>query len=146
MTGMFGGGRACPSLVALLLLVGLPACETAAAADKLSEREAGIVARGVEVYQAQRCGACHSLGRAGTTGIFGPPHDSLVIHAAERIRDPDYQGTATSAEEYIRESIEKPGAYRVPGFERTHFAMPVYTGIPPEDLDALVFMLSRPPE
>lgn len=136
------GKRACQGLLGLVLMVGLPACD-AAAADELTEKEAGMVTRGVAVYQEQRCGACHTLTRAGTTGIFGPSHDSLAIVAAERIRDPDYKGSATTAEEYIRESIEQPGVYRVPGFERTHFSMPVYAEIPARDLDALVFMLSR---
>lgn len=128
--------------VALMLLSGLCACSPAQA-DEMADKDAATVARGVAVYQEQHCGACHALTRAGTTGFFGPPHDSIATLAQRRIHDPGYSGTATSAEAYIRESISDPGVYRVPGYERTHFTMPDYSGLSPEDLDALVFMLSR---
>jgi nitric oxide reductase subunit C len=145
MTAMMGIDRAVSILIAVLLVGGLCACGPAAA-DDLSKRDARMVDLGIEVYQTQRCGSCHTLTRAGTTGIFGPPHDSLAAVAQLRIQDPNYHGAATSAEEYIRESIADPGAFRAPGYTRTHFPMPDYSGLAPEDLEALVFMLSRTPE
>jgi nitric oxide reductase subunit C len=104
--------------------------------------EATLVARGVEVYKEQGCGVCHALTQAGTGGMFGPPHDGIGERAKSRIHDPAYHGHATTAEEYLRESVLDPTAFRVPGFERTRFAMPAYTGMSDEDLTALVAMLA----
>ncbi|MDP2481361.1 MAG: cytochrome c [Candidatus Palauibacterales bacterium] len=99
------------------------------------------VAEGIRVYRANYCGTCHRNTLAGTAGIFGPNHDSLHVNAAHRIHDPGYTGHATTPEAYVRESIRDPGAYRVPGFERSHFVMPAYTELTDADVDALVRML-----
>jgi len=109
----------------------------------MSKEEARLEARGIEVYQEQHCGICHTLTRAGTSGVFGPSHDGVATRAESRIHDPNYRGHATSASEYIRESVREPGAYRVPGYEHTRFTMPIYSELSSEDLEALVFMLSR---
>jgi mono/diheme cytochrome c family protein len=114
-----------------------------AGADSMSAAEARLEARGIEVYEEQHCGTCHTLKRAGTAGVFGPPHDGVGARAEARIHDPNYRGRAKTAADYIRESIRDPAAYRVPGYEHTRFAMPAFTNISDEDLDALVFMLSR---
>ena len=100
------------------------------------------VLRGREVYLGQFCGTCHALTSAGTLGRFGPSHDGVGAAAEERIRDPNYKGSARTAREYLMESIVQPGAYRVPGFAGTRFVMPSYQHLPQEDLDALVEMLS----
>lgn len=103
-----------------------------------------MVARGIEVYGAQYCSACHQLSVADAHGIFGPPQDAMGVIAGARIQDPGYRGSATTAEAYIRESIVAPEAYRVPGYEVTHHRMPAYTSLSEEDLDALVqLLLSR---
>jgi len=130
------------ALFTTLLLCALGGCSRVGAGE-MSEAEARMEARGIEVYQEQHCGICHTLKRAGTAGRFGPPHDSVGARAAARIHDPSYRGKATTAADYIRESIRDPTAYRVPGYEHTHFNMPAFTNISDEDLDALVFMLSR---
>lgn len=100
---------------------------------------------GLEVYRAQYCGTCHQSRVAGTTGTFGPSHDSLRTTAQRRIRDPGYGGAARTVEEYVRESVLQPAAYRVPGFEHTRFQMPAYTQLSEAELDALVRMLLRDP-
>jgi mono/diheme cytochrome c family protein len=99
------------------------------------------VAEGIRLYHAQYCGTCHTNTLAGTAGTFGPTHDGLRDTAAKRIHDQGYTGTATTAEAYVRESIRKPGAYRVPGFEHTRFLMPAYTQLTDAEVDALVRML-----
>jgi mono/diheme cytochrome c family protein len=114
-----------------------------AGADSMSEAEARMEARGIEVYQEQHCGTCHTLKRAGTAGVFGPDHDGIGARAETRIHDPNYRGKAKTAADYIRESVRDPTAYRVPGYEHTRFNMPAFTNISDEDLNALVFMLSR---
>jgi len=99
------------------------------------------VAEGIRLYHAQYCGTCHTNALAGTAGTFGPTHDGLRDTAAKRIHHSGYTGKATTAEEYVRESIREPGAYRVPGFEHTRFLMPAYTPLTDAEVDALVRML-----
>ena len=60
-----------------------------------------------DVY-AGLCGACHTI-TGFTSGTIGPTHDGLATTAAGRV-------DGMSAEEYIRKSIEDPGAFIVPGF------------------------------
>lgn len=100
---------------------------------------------GLEVYRAQYCGTCHRSGVAGTTGTFGPSHDSLRATAQRRIQDPGYTGSARTVEDYVRESVRQPDAYRVPGFEHTRFQMPAYTQLSEADVNALVRLLLRDP-
>ena len=63
------------------------------------------------------------------------------------MKDPAYKGTATTREEYIRESILHPSAYVVPGptFSAAgQSIMPaIYeTMLKPEDIDHLVAYLA----
>lgn len=101
------------------------------------------LALGVEVYLQSYCGACHALASAGTAGAFGPSHDDARAQAEERLRDPNYRGAATTAEEYIRESIVDPGVYLVPGYAATPHRMPAYGNLSDEALDALVALLMQ---
>jgi mono/diheme cytochrome c family protein len=101
------------------------------------------LATGLQVYREQFCGTCHELGSAGTSGRFGPTHNGIGAIAEERIHAQGYSGSASTAEEYIRESLLEPGIYRAPGFERTRFAMPAYTHLSEADLDAIVQLLLR---
>jgi len=103
-------------------------------------------AEALRLYREQFCGTCHAFTPAGSAGIFGPPHDSMRVVAERRIREPDYRGTATTAQAYLRESLTDPAAYRVPGYERTRFLMPAYTQLDDAQLDALVsLLLDLPP-
>lgn len=99
------------------------------------------IAEGIRVYRSHYCGTCHHSTLAGTAGIFGPSHDSLDVKAAARLDNPRYAGHATTPAGYVRESIREPGAWRVPGYERTHFLMPAYTELSDSEVDALVRML-----
>ena len=99
------------------------------------------LAEGLRLYREQYCGTCHAFAAAGTAGIFGPPHDDMRTIAEQRIRDAKYKGKATTAEEYLRESVLQPGAYRVPGYERTRFLMPAYTNLSETQVDALIRLL-----
>ena len=144
-------------LISLRLLLGLTAGLTlalgrpsmsAAVTEAVANRAEvnGVVndayTPGLEVYHAAYCGTCHALRSAGTTGMFGPPHDAVGVIAGARIQDPHYHGAATTAEAYIRESIVAPNAYLVPGYGLTSHHMPAYTALNKNDLDALVTMLS----
>ncbi len=63
---------------------------------------------------APGCITCHSL-EPGEIKV-GPSHAGLARRAAEVIRQSDYTGSATTAEEYLRESILDPNAYVESGF------------------------------
>ncbi len=100
-----------------------------------------VVSYGLEVYHQQYCGVCHQLSAADTAGMFGPTHDGMGSIAEQRIQAPGYAGSATTAGEYIRESIISPDAYLVPGYEVTSHHMPTYAHLEEGDIDALVQML-----
>ena len=98
------------------------------------------------VYLKYYCGLCHASQRAGTSGIFGPPHDGMKAIAAVRIKDENYRGEATTAAQYIRESILDPTVYVVPGFETSVHRMPAYTNLSAQEIEALVtFLLGESP-
>lgn len=101
------------------------------------------IQRGIEVYNTYYCGDCHTLAAAGTTAELAPGHDLAALHALERLADPFYTGSATTPEEYLRESILMPEAYFVPEFAVTQHLMPSYALMPEEELEALVYLLSH---
>lgn len=71
-----------------------------------------LVALGEQVYNGKgACALCHSpvAGRA-------PLLENSAIVAGDRIKDKAYRGKATTAEQYLFESLEDPSAYVVPGF------------------------------
>jgi hypothetical protein len=100
-----------------------------------------MIEKGIQVYKAAFCGACHTLDVVGAKGIFAPTHNGMATTAAARIADPQYSGEATTAAEYLRESILAPAAYIVPDYAATRHPMPAYTHLPAADVDALVYLL-----
>ena len=70
--------------------------------------------RGAELYAANPCGSCHILPGV-SAGPVCPDLTGLAATAALRIKAADYTGTATTPEEYVRESIKNPTAYLAPG-------------------------------
>ena len=67
---------------------------------------------GVPASFVTTCGICHTVADAGTTGVIGPELTAIGAIAATERAD----STGLSAEEYIRQSIEDPGAYISPGY------------------------------
>jgi len=124
--------------VALTVTNTLALTETFASLPPASDE---LLAYGRELYRKQYCGLCHQSTAAGTGGIFGPSHDGLGTLAAQRIADPNYQGSATTAEAYLYESLIDPQRYTVPGYELTPHRMPIYTFLSAQELDALVHFL-----
>lgn len=93
---------------------------------------------GQQIFTANGCVACHSL--EPDKVLVGPSLAGVGTRAADRIAAADYTGTATSAEEYIHESIVNPNAYVVPDFVPA--MPPTYEQtIPPDQLDQLVSYL-----
>lgn len=102
--------------------------------------------KGLALYHAQNCGACHASTAAESTGFFGPPHDNLAETAWTRLRDPRYKGSATTPAEYVRESILQPEVYRAEEYQMSRMPMPAYTHLNGEEVNALIiFLLSDPP-
>lgn len=104
--------------------------------------EGDVTARGRQVFIDNGCGGCHVLDDANGAGVTGPQLNDIGTVAAERIEAPDYEGEATSAEEYIHESIVAPNAYVVEGYPANVMPQTFEETIPEGDLDALVEYLS----
>ncbi|NYT86948.1 c-type cytochrome [Pollutimonas harenae] len=90
------------------------------------------------------CAACHSM--AAGVNLAGPSLAGMATNAAKTIESPDYKGKATTAEEFIRESIVEPSAYLHPGpmysASGTSFMPPSYgKDLSPEQIDQLVAYL-----
>ncbi len=63
---------------------------------------------------APGCITCHSLNPGEV--LVGPSHAGVATRAADIIKSAEYTGTATTVEEYLRESIVSPDAHLETGF------------------------------
>jgi nitric oxide reductase subunit C len=95
-----------PILVSGVALRGLPAAPAQAAVDPVSRGRALFNGVGL-------CASCHST-EPGVI-MVGPSLAGIARTAAERLRDPQYRGTAQTAAEYLAESIRKPSSFIAPG-------------------------------
>jgi nitric oxide reductase subunit C len=94
---------------------------------------------------APACTACHSV--APGVNMAGPSLAGVSARAQQHIGSADYKGTAKDAVGYIRESIEHPSAYLVPGAMYSangQSFMPATYGkdLKPEQIDQLVAYLA----
>ena len=101
------------------------AAYVAYAAERRGEDEGALAQAGLagattgaQIFTAAGCGACHTLGKAGTNAQIGPNLDELAAEAGNR--------TDATPEEYTTESILDPEAFTVPGFQSG--VMPAYEG------------------
>jgi nitric oxide reductase subunit C len=107
-----------PIMVTGLGATGGSAASPAAAAKPTAAAGASgqdPVALGERVFQsaAPACTACHSL----TPGadMAGPSLAGIATHTQQTLASPDYKGSATDLESFIRESITQPSAHLVAG-------------------------------
>jgi nitric oxide reductase subunit C len=129
----------------VLLLAGLVASGCAGAGQRSAGRlPAGDPQRGQALFTqpsirgASGCITCHSLTRNKV--VVGPSLWGVATRAGRIVRSADYRGTATSAEEYLRESITRPRASLAPGF--AHSVMPDWlTVLSEQDIQDLVAYL-----
>ncbi|MAU11389.1 MAG: hypothetical protein CL607_16325 [Anaerolineaceae bacterium] len=101
------------------------------------------IEQGIMVYRSNYCGLCHTLQLANTAGTFGPSHNEAGVLAEQYINLASYTGTASSAQEYIRESILDPTIFYTPGYEATNHHMPAFTNLSDDEIEALVFLLTK---
>lgn len=99
------------------------------------------VAQAIELYRKNYCGYCHTLTVADTHGIFGPNHDQAGALAATRIHEARYHGAATTASEYLFESLTDPEKFLVDEYQLTNHHMPAFTHLSHADLLLLVQLL-----
>ncbi len=104
------------------------------------------VAQGEALFRSSppACNACHSV--APGVNLAGPTLAGLGARAAAIIASSEYQGSAKTPAEYIRESITHPSAYLVPGAmysANNQSFMPdnFVTDLEPAQIDSLVAYL-----
>ncbi|MBX3001145.1 MAG: hypothetical protein KF893_21660 [Caldilineaceae bacterium] len=134
------GGCAFPTDMVRAIATALPT-PTPAVVEPVETVSAVALAVGIAVYRQQYCGICHTLDAAETRGTFGPSHNQAAAAALSHLADPKYVGTATTAAEYLYESIVSPEVHLVAGYAATPHRMPAFSHLPAEDIDALVYLL-----
>jgi mono/diheme cytochrome c family protein len=100
-----------------------------------------LVEAGKKAYLRNYCGSCHTLAAAGTRGVFAPAHDQAATVALQRIADPRYAGKATTAAEYLLESLLEPNIYLAPGATGSRTAMPAFSHLNQDELESIVYFL-----
>jgi nitrite reductase (NO-forming) / hydroxylamine reductase len=83
---------------------------------QVTSQKAAVVGGSLaQAFQKGGCAACHVIpGVPNAVGVLGPDLTDIGISAGERVQSAEYAGIATTAEEYIRESIESPSAFVSP--------------------------------
>lgn len=129
-SGLFLGGLFIATAV-IISLMGLFQVLLESPAPAVAETEI----TGEKVFLGKGCAACHTI-EGLSTGAIGPKLDGIGTSAHVHTQ-------GMSAEEYIRQSIEKPGAYVVEGFPN---AMPadIRASMTDKEFEALVsFLLTK---
>jgi hypothetical protein len=150
LTGCAGAGRNSPAASAIASTPGesqaIVAPTPLPVADTLGTPRPQVEAaeQGLILYKTLYCGLCHELQAANTKGIFGPSHNGMGTIATQRVQDSAYTGQATTAEDYLYESLVQPEVYVVEGYAASRHRMPSYAHLTPHDLDALIqFLLQQ---
>jgi len=71
---------------------------------------------GEATVQALGCTACHIAAPTGPAWMAQAGEPGMGTRAGTRLTQPDYQGAAADAHQYLFESIVSPNTYVVPGF------------------------------
>jgi cytochrome c oxidase subunit 2 len=109
--------------------VGYAAAKKGQDTGQLASAGLGEAKTGEQIFTAAGCAGCHTFGPAGSSGTIGPSLDELKTQAGNI--EP-----GKSAEEYVRESIEDPGAFIVKGYSNV---MPQFKGkLTDQQIQALV--------
>ncbi len=87
----------------------------AAPGQALTPAGPGNAANGARLFAQQPCSSCHDVTKPFPGGVIGPNLGNIATEAERIVQSPEYNGAATDAAGYIRESIVDPNAYVVPG-------------------------------
>ena len=69
----------------------------------------------IAAFQKGACGSCHKIaGIPNAAGVVGPDLSDISMAADEHFKSDSYTGKATTAEEYIHESILDPNLFLAP--------------------------------
>jgi mono/diheme cytochrome c family protein len=112
--------------------------------DITAELPEGDAARGAELASsALGCGACHILGNIGPVWAASDDQPGLGERAGRRYTAEAYSGTATSAAEYLFESVVLPNAHVLEGFEAGVMPADFANRLTPQDVaDLIAYMLT----
>ncbi len=110
-------------LLALVFGLALAACSGGGgnqAAGGSASASQGNAQNGQKLFtsgkgNAPACSGCHST-QPGVK-LVGPSLAGIGTQADQIIKDPNYKGSAKTAQDYIKESIVNPNVYVVPGFQ-----------------------------
>jgi cytochrome c1 len=88
-------------------------------------------AQGASLFTSNGCGGCHTFQPAGSNGQQGPDLDNVAS---------DAQKAGKPVDAYVKESIENPQAYVVPGYQPI---MPDFSGLSADQVNALVAYITQ---
>lgn len=124
---------------------------TACGSSQPSANSGSPVEQGEALFQntggmlTPNCITCHVLDPNGDS-TSGPVAHGWATLAEERLASPDYTGSATTAAEYLRESIVNPDVYIVGDYVPGVMYQQYGSELSAEQLDALVaYMLTLNP-
>ncbi len=121
-----------------------PPAGQAAGTDITAALPPGDPARGKSLSEGPMgCAGCHVLASVGPAWLPQPGQPGMGARAETRFKQPDYTGKATSAEQYLFESVVQPNAFVVSGFQPNIMPQNFGQRLTPQDLsDLIVYMLS----
>lgn len=85
--------------------------------DIAQELPEGDPVKGESLAATQGCAGCHVSTNTGPAWLATADQPGIGARAETRFSDAAYTGRATSAQQYLLESVVNPAAYIVPGFE-----------------------------
>jgi mono/diheme cytochrome c family protein len=99
-------------------LVEQPSAPTgpAVGTDINKELPEGDPVTGEALANSLACVACHIAAPTGPAWLAADGEAGIGSRASDRIDDPDYSGSATTAEQYLFEAIALPNVYLVPNY------------------------------
>jgi mono/diheme cytochrome c family protein len=94
-----------------------PPAANAVGKDITQKLPAGNASTGQALANSKGCVACHITAPVGPAWMPSASQPGIGDRAAQRIKEPDYTGKATTPEQYLFESIVDPKVYLVSGFQ-----------------------------
>lgn len=85
--------------------------------DIAQELPAGDPVKGQALATSQGCVGCHVSTTTGPAWAATADQPGIGARAETRFSEPGYTGAATSAQQYLLESIVNPSVHIIPGFE-----------------------------